>query len=254
MDYYVKLPVYEGPFDALFHMVQKAEMDVKDISLAYITEEYFAYLRQREELNLEIASEFIVMAAILLKIKSQNLLPLPVSTQDEEEEEGLFSDITSQDELLEKILEYNFFREIALKLREHEKSSRKVYLRNFGEKRTLDELEDELEEEQAAIPEGNGVSLSDLFSALEKLLSRINVQVTEIEDEQYDIKDIMAGMIQKIRNAGEKGLPFPALFSIGDTKTKIILTFFSLLELIRRGSVRARQENNFSLIYINICY
>ena len=91
-EYKIKLPVFEGPFDLLFHLIKKAEVDIWSISIAEITEQYLAYLQSMKELNLDIASEFLVMAATLLRLKSKLLLPRPPRDSELEEDEEIFSD------------------------------------------------------------------------------------------------------------------------------------------------------------------
>lgn len=240
MSYQVKLPIFEGPFEALFYLIQKAEVDIYEIPLARITDEYLDYLRQMEELNLDIASEFLVMAATLLKIKSQRLLPV-VKPQMDEEEDDLFSSIQTQEDLIARMLEYKKFQEIARELRQIEEVQKRVYVRSFAGK------------EMAGVSEeweGEGVPLSFLFNALKNVLSTIDVRVDEIDPEQYTVKEIMAEIVAKIQRAGRKGVEFTALFSCNESRTKIILLFFALLELIRRRKVKVWQEKNFSMIYI----
>lgn len=240
MSYQVKLPVFEGPFEALFYLIQKAEVDIYDIPLARITDEYLDYLRQMEELNLEIASEFLVMAATLLKIKSQRLLPTIKPVLDEEEDD-LFSSINTQEDLIARMLEYKKFQEIARELRQIEEVQKRVYVRSSDGKEMPGMSEDW---------QGEGLPLSFLFDALKNVLNSIDVQVEEIDAEQYTIKEIMAEIVQKIQRAGRKGVEFTALFSLNEGRTKIILLFFALLELIRRKKVKVWQEKNFSMIYI----
>lgn len=240
MTYQVKLPVFEGPFDALFYLIQKAEVDIYDIPLARITDDYLEYLKQMEELNLEIASEFLVMAATLLKIKSQRLLP--AGKEEAEEEEDLFADIMSQEDLIARMLEYKAFQEVARELRHIEESQKRVYVRTPNGKDILGVTGDTWE--------GEEVPLTSLFSALQNLLDTIDVRVTEIDPERYSVMEIMEEMVGTIHRAGSKGVEFSALFAPGESRTKVILMFFALLELIRRKRVKVWQEKNFSMIYI----
>ncbi len=240
MTYQVKLPVFEGPFDALFYLIQKAEVDIYDIPLARITDDYLEYLKQMGELNLEIASEFLVMAATLLKIKSQRLLP--AGKEEAEEEEDLFADIMSQEDLIARMLEYKAFQEVARELRHIEESQKRVYVRTPDGKDILGVTGDTWE--------GEEVPLTSLFSALQNLLDTIDVRVTEIDPERYSVMEIMEEMVGTIHRAGSKGVEFSALFAPGESRTKVILMFFALLELIRRKRVKVWQEKNFSMIYI----
>jgi segregation and condensation protein A len=240
MTYQVKLPVFEGPFDALFYLIQKAEVDIYEIPLARITDEYLEYLARMEELNLEIASEFLVMAATLLKLKSQRLLPQ--TRVEEAAEDDLFADITSQEDLIARMLEYKKFQEVARELRQIEDSQKRVFIRTPEGREMLGVTGDTWE--------GEEVPLSSLFSALRNLLNTIDVRVEEIDPERYSVMEIMEEIAGKIRRAGGRGLEFSALFAPGESRTKVILMFFALLELIRRKKVKVWQEKNFSMIYI----
>ena len=240
MSYQVKLPVFEGPFDALFYLIQKAEVDIYDIPLARITDEYLEYLARMEELNLEIASEFLVMAATLLKLKSQRLLP--AGKAEAEEEDDLFADIQSQEDLIARMLEYKAFQEVARELRQIEDSQKRVYVRTPEGKELLGVTGDTWE--------GEEVPLTSLFSALQNLLDSIDVRVEEIDPERYSVMEIMEEVSAKVQKSGPLGLEFTTLFPPGESRTKVILMFFALLELIRRKQVKVWQEKNFSMIFI----
>lgn len=244
LEYQVKLPIYEGPFEALFHLIQKAEVDIHEISLAKITDDYIAYLEKMEEFNLEIASEFIVMAATLLKIKSQRMLPLP-SVAEPIEEDELFTDISTQEELIARIVEYNRFQEISNVLRECEDSQKRIFIRSFGEKKSINP------EDNEEFYEKSTVSLSNLFTALQNVLSDVDVKMEEIPRDKYSVSDIIKEINQKINRSGSRGLKFSELFSLRESKIKVILIFFSLLELIRRRKIKVWQEKSFSDIYLN---
>ena len=241
MSYQVKLPVFQGPFEVLFYLIQKAEVDICEIPLARITHEYLEYLAQMEELNLEIASEFLVMAATLLKIKSQRLLPV-VDTGEDEDDDDLFSDINTREDLIARMLEYKNYQEIAGELRLIEESQKRIYVRSAGGR--------EIFQADGDSWEGEGLPLSSLFGALSNLLDSLDTRVEEIDPEQYSIREIMGEVISMIRRAGPGGMEFAALFPPGERRARVIMMFFALLELIRRNKVQVWQEKSFSTIYI----
>ena len=233
MPYQVKLPVFEGPLEALFHLIKKAEVDVYEVSMAKIVDDYFDYLTELKEFNIEIAGEFIVMAANLLKIKSSNLLPAVASPQVGETE-ILFSDITTKADLLARIDDYSQFQKAAQKLKDCEESRKKIFLRQGEENKSINT---EAGDEYFCDPES--VSLSYLFEALQRVLKNLEVQVGEIEPEQYSVKEIMLEITLKVQQAGYQGLAFTDLFSYTDKKVKVVLIFFTLLEMLRRRQIKA---------------
>jgi len=135
-EYKIKLPTFEGPFDLLFHLIKKAEVDIWSISIAEITDQYLAYLQSMKELNLDIASEFLVMAATLLRLKSKLLLPRPIKSDEEQEEEDLF-EIHSAEELFQRLEEYRFFKEVAQHLLQREEEQQKIFLRSTGGQKVM---------------------------------------------------------------------------------------------------------------------
>ncbi len=247
MTYQVKLPVFEGPLEALFHLIQKAEVDVYEVSMAKIADDYLDYLTELKEFNLEIAGEFIVMAATLLRIKSSSLLPAVVS-QQVGETDILFSDITTQEDLIARIADYRQFQKAAQTLKDCEESRKKIFLRHGEDKKNINAG---AEDEYFCDPES--VSLSYLFEALQSVLKDLDVQVGEIEPEQYSVKDIMLEITLKVQQAGYQGLAFTDLFSYTDSKVKVVLVFFTLLEMLKRKQIKAWQEQSFAMIYIQDC-
>lgn len=244
MTYQVKLPVFEGPLEALFHLIQKAEVDVYEVSLAKIAQDYLDYLIELQEFNLEIASEFIVMAATLLRIKSSSLLPA-VSAPQVGETDILFSDITTQEELIARIADYRHFQKAAQTLKDCEESRKKIFLRHEEDRKSINVG---AEGEYFCDPES--VSLSYLFEALQGVLKNLEVPMGEIEPEQYSVKEIMLEITLKIQQAGYQGLSFTDLFSYTDRKVKVVLVFFTLLEMLKRRQIKAWQEQSFAMIYI----
>ncbi|HEX3033288.1 MAG TPA: segregation/condensation protein A, partial [Bacillota bacterium] len=180
MAYQIRLEAFEGPFDLLFHLIEKNEVDIYNIPIADITEQYLDYIAQMQKLDIDIASEFLVMAATLLSIKSRMLLPKPPKETDEGE-----GGVDPRDELVERLLEYRKFKEVAEFLKEREAVQGKVFTRNneeemfsslFGEVDPLD-----------------GVKLDDLIKALQQVLNRVDEDIlpAELPREEFSIRDKM---------------------------------------------------------------
>jgi segregation and condensation protein A len=226
-----RLPIYEGPLDLLLHLIKRAELDPRDVTASVITEQYLAYLELLDSLNLDVAGEYLVMAATLLLIKSFSLLPHPGAEELEEAEE-------LKRDLVERLLEYQRYREAAEKLGERALLGRDVFAAP-GERLT---------EEDNAGP-GFSVSLFDLVEAMAAVLKRLS----DTAPRAIELRDIpVAQCIPRIMAALERAgaIEFAALFEDLHDRPLVIATFMALLELIRQGRVRARQERRFGPIIL----
>ncbi|HVA69403.1 MAG TPA: segregation/condensation protein A [Candidatus Binataceae bacterium] len=227
-----KLAVYEGPLDLLLHLIKRAELDPRDVTASVITEQYLAYLEVLEALNLDVAGEYLVMAATLLLIKSFSLLPHP-GTDELEEAEDLKRDLVA------RLLEYQRYREAAEKLGERALVGRDVFV---GPGEPLQQ-----EEQQA----GYTVSLFDLVAAMAAVLKR-HVDATP---QRIELRDIpVAECIPRILAALERHgrVEFGAIFEDLRDRALVVATFIALLELIRQRRVRARQENRDAPIVLEM--
>ncbi|EEG78284.1 segregation and condensation protein A [Dethiobacter alkaliphilus] len=232
MEYHVKLPAFEGPFALLIHLIEKAEVDVYEVSIKDITAEYLSCLQTMQDLNLEIASEFLVMAATLLKLKSKRLLPGTVVAEDELEESMLAID--SQEELVQRLLEYRHFRSVADELRQFEQSQKRVFVRSLsGEKVVLVNPE-----EEASL---TGVTLPGLMQAFQKLVAESQRQPQEVTPDEFTVQDKIKQVLQALRGKKD-GVDFFALFPQSAALAEIIVTFFALLELVRMRKVTVWQS------------
>jgi segregation and condensation protein A len=219
-----RLTVYEGPLDLLLHLIKRAELDPHDVTASVVTEQYLEYLNLMQELNLDIAGEYLVMAATLLLIKSFALLPHPELADSEEAEE-------LKRDLVERLLEYQRYREAAAKLGERPLLGRDV----FAAPR------------QPAPPEEQGappytVTVFDLVQAMASVLKRL----ADRTPGRITLRDIpIAQCVPRVLAALEDGarVEFTALFADIDDRALVIATFLALLELIRRGEVRAWQDD-----------
>jgi segregation and condensation protein A len=237
MLYRVKLELFEGPLDLLLHLIKKNEVDIADIPIATITDQYLAYLGMLEEMNLDIAGEFVVMAATLMYIKSRCLLPEPEGDDDEEE-----GDPRAQ--LVQQLREYQRFREVAVALGEREVLRREVYARPRG-----DLLEDVDYDRTPA--ELHDVSLGMLLDAFREVLRRALKQpVHEVSPQGLTIHDCIGPILERLRTTGATS--FISVFPPEATQHRVIVTFLALLELIRLGAIRVRQTTNFGEIIITL--
>ena len=225
------LPIYQGPLDLLLHLIKRAELDPHDVTASVITEQYLAHMEVMQQLNLEVAGEYLVMAETLLLIKSFALLPHPELADNEEAEE-------MRRDLVERLLEYQRYREAAAKLGEREILGRDVFTAP-GEKPP--------EPEEGAPP--YRVSLFDLVQAMAVVLKRL----AEQPPRQIQLRDIpVAQCVPRILAAlaDDERIVFFALFEALDDRAFVIATFMALLELIRRGAVRAWQDDRDGPIYL----
>ncbi len=240
MKYKVTLENFEGPFDLLFHLIEKSKVDIYDISIAEITNQYIDYIKKMEELDLEITSEFLIMSATLLEIKSKTLLP-------KEEDEGVqleMDEVDPREQLINKLLEYKKYKDVAQKFKLNEEKQKNVY---YKHKEEIDQFIDTEE------PVLEGIQLQDLIKAFDKVLIKANKKTTinnirEIQREEISIDDCMNQISKTIEK--QNTTQFHQLFSNEITKTKIVVLFLALLELIKLKKVIIKQENNFDSIII----
>jgi len=227
-----KLPVFEGPLDLLLHLIKESKIDIYDIPIVEITRQYLGYIELMKDLNLEIAGEFLVMAATLVHIKSKMLLP-----PDEEEKEEPIVDPRS--ELMQRLLEYQVYKESSLELRQKEEIWKNIF------KRSVPDKDDISFEPEPILIEAN---VFDLISAFKKLLEKAPEQVLEITRETLTVADKINLIVERLEK--EDGVRFEDLFEDGFTKITLIVTFLALLEIIRLGLAKIYQEKAFGSIWI----
>lgn len=241
--YSVKIDAFEGPLDLLLHLINHLEIDIYDIPVAQITEQYLIYIQTMKELKLDVASEYLVMAAQLLAIKSRMLLPKHEEELLEDDSEIPFEE-DPRDELVERLIEYRKFKEAAhdLKLMEEE--------RNLMFTKPPTDLTDMAKAVQPEKVELN-VSLYDMLAACQKLLRRKKWQrplATKITRQEISIETRMTEVLDELQETkGWKS--FYDLFPYPD-KEHIVVTFLAILELIKRNEVDVRQQGNFSEIFV----
>jgi len=233
----VKLPIFEGPLDLLLYLIRREEIDIYDIPISRITEQYLQYLALLDSLDMDVAGDFLVMAASLMEIKSRSLLPRPETAEGEEEEAD------PRAELVARLLEYRRYKEAASALDELSRENRFVLSR------------------PSINGNGNGngnaqvvlageISAFHLWAAFQAVLSRAQeTAVGEVIRPRFTVAMKVAEITARLRRAAE-GLSFFSLFPEEVTKLEVIVTFLALLELIRMGRVRISQPRRFSDIVL----
>lgn len=241
--YHVKLPAFEGPFDLLFHLVNKEEVDIWDISLSRITEQYLKYLHSLQELNTDRAGDFLVMAASLLHLKSRMLLPQAPSLLQEREEEALF--FGSKEELVRRLLEYNLYKSMAVQLKKREEKQKKIFLR-LPETRRIYFINKQLN--------FCGYDLSLLQHALLNIGKKKNKnkfkQIRIRLPEGISFTKKIQHIITRLKRNTACLYYYLEDFLLKREKREVILTFSALLELAKRGSISLRQKKNTDRIQV----
>lgn len=231
----VKLEIFEGPLDLLLHLIKTLEIDIYDIPISEITEQYMYYIRSMKELDLELAGEYIVMAATLMSIKSKTLLP---KVEVELLESDYEDEIDPREQLVAQLLEYRKFKYAASILKEKEIERGKFYTK---EATNLDEYKDLV---APLVP--NEVTTIDLFLAFSDILNRrkdLEPMETTIVSEEFSIDDKIDEIMNRVfSNDNANGLHFTSLFYVY-TRNEIVTTFMALLELIKSGEIIAKQKS-----------
>jgi segregation and condensation protein A len=227
--YTVKIDVFEGPLDLLLHLIKQNQIDIYDIPIALVTEQYLDYIRIMKALDLTIAGEFLVMAATLMHIKSRILLPTPIIEEEEEGEDP-------RAELVQRLVEYKRFKEAAVCLSQQALLGVDVFIRPAQE----------IEAEEGEIE----ADLFHLIDALRELLKRHAVDAFhEVTLDRVTLQDKMAELCGRLQGAKE-AVAFSALFASSASRVELIVTFLALLELIRSGMLRAFQRDVFGPLWV----
>jgi segregation and condensation protein A len=231
--YTVRLDQFTGPLDLLIHLIKKNEVNIYDIPIALITAQYLEYLELIEELNLDVAGDFIVMAATLIHIKSRTLLPRPDASQEDPEEDP-------RAVLVSRLLEYQKFKAAASLLHEREEWRSAQWQR--PDQRVADIAGEEYEIEVE-------VDLFSLMAAFKAVLDRARQRPkVEIPGAQISIEERMAQLLARLSETEACG--FEDLFSDAHTRQDLIVTFLALLEMIRTRAVRVFQAGMFGAIRV----
>ncbi|WP_440895774.1 segregation/condensation protein A [Amphibacillus sp. Q70] len=237
--YHVRIDGFEGPLDLLLHLIKQYEIDIYDIPVAEITAQYMAYIDTMQKLDLNIASEYLVMAATLLAIKSEMLLPNQEIDEDDNYEEG-----DPREELIARLIEYRRYKEAAEQLKEIEGEEKESFTRS-PEKMT------EKTNEKQPIKK-NAASIYDMLAAMQNIFNRqkwnrsITTTVEKIEIPLQQRMDEVLDIVE----LSEEGIPFDQLFPYS-TKSHIIVTFMAMLELMKQKLVYCEQKQTFDQLILH---
>ena len=235
--YRVNLPVFEGPLDLLLHLVKKHELDILNIPIAFITEKYVAYIKLLDELNIDVASEYLLMAATLVHIKSRMLLPNPPSEESDEALEE--SDLDPRAELVRRLLEYQKYKLAAEQLGSRNVLGRDVFPRGSSE------------EVASGQPGLEAVSMFKLLDAFQSVLERTQkTKEHQIDFERFSITEKISELVDRLRV--EKKLVFHEIFEPDASRAELIITFLAILEMTRLRLTRLSQDGPLAPIYIEL--
>ena len=235
MEYKVLINDFEGPMDLLLHLIKKSDIDIFDIKIDEIANQYMDYLHAMQEMDLNIASEYLVMAAELIEIKSSMLLPRPKVEEDEFEEDP-------RENLIQRLLAYKQYKEVTSDFRALEEDRKQYYTKEVSDLREYATNNNEVHM--------GDVSLNDLMEALQKFLERKELDKplnTKITKKEYSV----TVRSQEIRNVlkKKKRVSFEELFDIY-SKEYVVVTFLSILDLARKHELKIIQNDNFDKIMI----
>lgn len=235
MTYEVLLDEFEGPLDLLLHLIKESKVDIWDISIEDVTKQYLDYIHKMEELNLNIASEYLVMASELIEIKSKMLLPR-IKDEDDEEEE-----LDPREALVKKLIEYEQYKKVTEDFKKLEQIRSEIYTK------TPESLKDYVDENTQVVVD---VTLDDMLEAFQKFLERkkfsepLQTSVTKREISVEERTASIRGILSK-----RKKVDFTELFDVF-TKEYIVVTFLAILEMAKKQELRITQEKTFSSIQV----
>ncbi|MEN2766137.1 segregation/condensation protein A [Ornithinibacillus xuwenensis] len=235
--YQVKLDTFEGPLDLLLHLINQYEIDIYDIPVAQITEQYMNYIHAMQHLELNIASEYLVMAATLLAIKSQMLLP---KQELEDDTEDYMED--PREELMQRLIEYRKYKEAAETFKEKELEANQIFTRPPVIFESLNI--------EKTIVQGD-ISIYDMLGALGRMLERKKWKEpleTRIQKADIPIEQRMDEVLELVKS-NKSGISFDQMFT-QRTKSHIVVTFMALLELMKINMVTCQQTNHFDTLYV----
>ncbi len=234
----IKVANFEGPFDLLLHLIRKNKMDIYNVEISKITNQYLSYLEEIKIMDLEITSEFIVIAATLIEIKSRNLLPK--AKVEEESEEDI------EKRLLERLIEYKKFKAVSTFFNDKYKSTGNVYAKKA-------EVIEDTREQEVDYDIFRNTTLLDLYNIYNKVLenykekqNKENVVQKKIYVDKYKIEDKMDELTQRF--AKESVVEFKDILFSSSCKLEVVVTFLALLELIKIRTIKVFQEESFGNI------
>ena len=237
MNYSIKIDEFEGPLDLLLHLIKQSNINIVDIEINEITKQYLDYLNKMEELNINIASSYLVMAAELMEIKSKSLLPNEEITNEEDEEE------VSKESLINKLLEYQKYKDMVSTFKGLEEERQNIFVKS--PEKSSNYLNN-------VVINNEDTTIEDLVDAFKKFLERKNLEkpvTTKITSKEYSIKDRKKSIKNILKE--KKHVLFTELFTEYNT-SYIIVTFLSILEMTKEKEITIKQDHNFKDITIEL--
>lgn len=240
----VKLQVFEGPLDLLLHLIEKNQVNIYDIPIVTITEQYLEYLGEMQRQDLDVMSEFLVMAATLINIKAKMLLPKEEEEEEEEED--------PRAELVRRLLEYKMYKYAATELKDMEMDAAGSIYRSPAIPKEVAEYREEIDPVQLC----DGLTLNRLNEIFQMVMKKqvekidpIRSKFGTIEREEISIEERMDMIRDQVK--GLKGISFRTLLEIQASKINVIVTFMAILELMKVGAITVRQDGLFDDIMID---
>lgn len=232
---FVRLSNFEGPLDLLLHLVKEGNTDIFDINIVEITDKYLEYIRKEESLNINVSSDYLVMAAELMYLKSKSLLPSDNTKNDDLEEE------ITRESLIDKLLEYQRYKEVTFSLKELEKERKNIYVKN--PEKVSDYISSKIVGES---------SIDDLIAAFKSFLVRQELDKpleTTITKKEYSVRERKSGIKNILFQ--KKRVYLDELFEEFN-KPYIVVTFLSILEMVKERDIIVKQDRNFDKILIEL--
>lgn len=239
----VKLQVFEGPLDLLLHLIDKNKIDIYDIPIVEITNQYMEYIREMEKADLNVMSEFLLMAATLLDIKCRMLLPKEVNEEGEEED--------PRQELVQQLLEYKMYKQMAFELRDRQMDAEKVMYKDATIPDEVLEYEEPVDLDKLL----GDLTLGKLHSIFKDVMKKqvdkidpVRSKFGKIEKEEVTLPEKLEYVVAYAKS--HKNFSFRALLSKQSSKTQIVVTFLAILQMMKEGTITIEQEQPFDDIMI----
>lgn len=235
MDYTVTIDAFEGPLDLLLHLIKQSDIEIENIEVFIITEQYLDYIRKQEEMNLDVASEYLNMAAELIEMKSSSLLPRKKQENEDEFEED------AKERLIKRLIEYQQYKNMVSKFRELEEERNLVYTKEPSNLKSYQKEDVSLSDD---------ITLDKLITAFQELMNRKELEKplhTKITKKEYSVSD-RSHEIKKILKV-KKQIEFQELFEEWN-REYVVVTFLSILDLAKKQELLLKQDHNFSNILL----
>ena len=236
MDYSVKIDEFEGPLDLLLHLIKQSNINIQDIDISVITAQYLDYINKIDELNINVAASYLVMAAELMEIKSKSLLPRTEEESTEEDDEEV-----SKERLINKLIEYQKYKDMTSTFKDLELERQKIYIKS------PEKISNYIDN---TITNDGDTSIDDLVNAFKGFLERLDREkpiTTKITNKEYSVKSRKQGLRKLLKE--HPRVKFTELFEETNTPY-IVVTFLSILEMTKEKEIVLRQDGNFKDIII----